>query len=219
MFRCMCCITIWGGDTANRTRQAAKDAANQAKQIAQDAANKVASGTTDLVNKVGDYLRGEADNVVQFYQSAVKTASPLVNEAIAEVAKNLPSEADAKAFGKMLASELIHRGIPQATAMICSALCEALLPEATPMSGQLGSQLGKMLGEQIANKVGDETGYGLRRRRPHKVLLRGGTLLHGVPYPHMTKKTEDRINTHGLTYTHHKGKNGLYKGGSFTTLG
>jgi hypothetical protein len=82
----------------------------------------------------------------------------------------------------------------------------------------MGSQLGKMLGDKLSDKVGEETGYGFRRRRGHRVLIPGGTLYQGIPYPHITPETEGRIRTHGLTFRH-KGENGLYKGGSFGALG
>ena len=143
------------------------------------------------------------------------TTKDSVNQAFAEVASTLPSDADATAFGKQLASALIHQGIPQATAAICGALAEAAFPEGGFVSAQLGSQLGQMLGDKIANEVGNQTGYGLRRRG-HRVLLKGGTLLHGVPYSHILPETHQRIMTHGLAFRH-KGVNGLRKGGSFAS--
>jgi hypothetical protein len=211
-------ITGAANDVGNAIVGVANDAGNAIVNTASDVGNKIASGTTDVVNQIGDSLRGAADNVVSFYQEAASTASPLVNQAIAEVAKNLPSEADAAAFGKQVASALIHQGIPQATAAICGALAEAVFPEGGPVSAQLGSQLGKMLGEKLADKIGEESGYGLRRRRGHLVMVKGGTLLKGVPYPHYTPDTETRIQMRGLAYPH-KGKNGLHRGGSFAPLG
>ena len=176
------------------------------------------NGVSNLVNQIGDSLRGEADKVVSFYQQAASSASPLVNAAIAEVAKSLPSQADATAFGKEIASALIHQGIPAATAAICGALAEAAFPEGGPISAQLGSEVGKALGNKLADEVGKQTGYGLSRRRGHRQLLRGGTLHKGVPYPHFTEHTLERIRTHGLDFRH-KGENGMYKGGSFAPLG
>ena len=176
--------------------------------------NGLVSGVSAIVNQIGDTLRGAADNVVSFYEQAASSTSSAVNESIAEVAKNLPSQADAAAFGKQMASELIHRGIPVATAALCSALCEAAFPEGGPIAGQLGAEVGKALGQKLADEVGNQTGYGIKFRRGHKVLVRGGTLVHGVPYPHYTEQTLERIRTHGLDFRH-KGKNGVHKGGSF----
>jgi len=205
-------------DALDPNKNGVADAFDPNKNGVADAFDPNKNGVAKFVNEIGDSLRGAADNVVSFYQQAASTASPLVNAAIAEVAKNLPSDADAQAFGKQIASALIHQGIPQATAAICAALCEAALPEGGPVSAQLGSQLGKMLGDRIADEVGSQTGYGLRRRRGHRQLLRGGTLHEGVPYPHYTDQTLDRIRTHGLDFRH-KGENGMYKGGSFAPLG
>jgi hypothetical protein len=167
---------------------------------------------------VQDSLKGFGSNVEDFFKSAVSSGNDLVNQAIAGVAQVLPSEADAQTFGTLLLKELVHRGIPEATAYLCGALAEAILPEATPMSGALGKEIGKQLGEQIAGVVEDKTGYGLSRHHGHKVLVRGGTLLHGVPYPHISPETHKRIMTHGLAYKH-KDVNGLHKGGSFAPLG
>jgi hypothetical protein len=172
------------------------------------------NGVADVWYKVEDSLKGFGSNVEDFFKSAVSSGNDLVNQAIAGVAQVLPSEADAQTFGTLLLKELVHRGIPEATAYLCGALAEAILPEATPMSGALGKQIGQQLGQEIAKAVEDKTGYGLRRRRGHRVLLRGGTLHKGVPYPHYTPETEARIRTHGLAFQH-KGENGLRKGGSF----
>ena len=205
-------------DVGNKIASGATDVGNKIVSGSTDVGNTIASGATDVANKIGDTLKGASNNVVGFYQQVASSASPIVNQAIAEVAKSLPSEADAKAFGKQIASALIHQGIPQATATICGALAEGLFPEAGPVAGAMGSQVGKMLGEKLADKVGEETGYGLRRRRGHRVSIPGGTLLHGVPYPHISPETHQRIMTHGLAFKH-KGENGLYKGGSFGALG
>ena len=212
-------------DVGNKIASGATDVGNKIVSGSTDVGNTISSGATDaanravdVANKIGDDLRGQADKIVSFYQQAASTASPIVNAAIDEVSKSLPSEADAKAFGKQIASALIHQGIPQATAALCGAAAEALFPEGGPVAGAMGSQLGKMLGEKLADKIGDETGYGLRRRRGHRVLLRGGTLHKGVPYPDITPETEGRIMTHGLAFRH-KGENGLFKGGSFGALG
>ena len=212
-------------DLGNQIVSKASDVGNTIVGAASDVGNTISSGATDaanravdVANKIGDDLRGQADKIVSFYQQAASTASPIVNAAIDEVSKSLPSEADAKAFGKQIASALIHQGIPQATAAICGAAAEALFPEGGPVAGAMGSQLGKMLGEKLADKIGDETGYGLRRRQGHRVVIPGGTLHKGVPYPIYTPETEARIRTHGLAFRH-KGENGLYKGGSFGALG
>ena len=208
-------------EEAQRVAQQAADAAQQAAQQAADAAKQAAQKAQDdivgVANQIGDSLRGAADNVVSFYQKAASTANSQINQAFAEVAKTLPSQADAVAFGKQLASALIHQGIPQATAAICGALAEAAFPEGGPVSAQLGSQLGQMLGEKLADEVGNQTGYGLRRRhRGHLNLIPGGTLRHGVPSAHISEETRQRIMTHGLAFRH-KGVNGLHKGGSFAS--
>ena len=211
-------ISSGATDVGNKIASGATDVGNKIASGSTNVVDTIASGATDVANRIGDTLKGASNNVVGFYQQVASSASPIVNQAIAEVAKSLPSEADAKAFGKQIASALIHQGIPQATATICGALAEGLFPEAGPVAGAMGSQLGKMLGDKLADKVGEETGYGFRRRRGHRVLIPGGTLYQGIPYPHITPETEGRIRTHGLTFRH-KGENGLYKGGSFGALG
>ena len=178
--------------------------------------NGLASGVTNLVNQIGDSLRGAADNVVTFYQQAASSASSAVNESIAEIAKSLPSDADATALGNEIVKQLIKRGIPQATAILCGTACEALFPEGGPVSYQLGSELGKQLGDKLADITSEKTGYGIHNHRGHRVMVKGGTLRHGVPHPHYTKESLARISTHGLDFRH-KGANGLYTGGSFAS--
>ena len=207
-----------GGDLWGDFVGAVSNTLDPNKNGVADALDPNKNGVSNLVNQIGDSLRGEADKVVSFYQQAASSASPLVNAAIAEVAKSLPSQADATAFGKEIASALIHQGIPAATAAICGALAEAAFPEGGPISAQLGSEVGKALGNKLADEVGKQTGYGLSRRRGHRQLVRGGTLHKGVPYPHFTEHTLERIRTHGLDFRH-KGENGMYKGGSFAPLG
>jgi hypothetical protein len=206
------------GDALDPNKNGVGDALDPNKNGVGDAFDPNKNGVVKLVNEVGDTLRGQADNVVSFYQSAVQTTNNAVNQAIAEVAKELPKSADAEAFGKKIASALIHQGIPQATATLCGSMAIMMFPEGGPVSEQLGAQLGKLIGEQIAEEVGKQTGYGLRRQHGHRVLVRGGTLLHGVPYPHISPETHERIMTHGLAFKH-KSSNGLRKGGSFAPLG
>ena len=182
----------------------------------ENAGNTIANGTTNLINQIGDSLKGEANNVVSFYQQAASTSNDVVNKAIAEVAKNLPSGADAEAFGKQVASALIHQGIPQASAVILGSMCEALLPEGGPISYQIGSEAGKALGNMLADEVGNQTGYGIKLRH-HRIQVKGGQLVHGVPLGIYSEKEKVRIRKKGLDH-HHKGKNGLYAGGSFAPL-
>ena len=155
--------------------------------------NGLASGVTNLVNQIGDSLRGAADNVVTFYQQAASSASSIVNDSIAEIAKSLPSDADVKSFGNEIVKQLIKRGIPQATAILCGTACEALFPEGGPISYQIGSELGKQLGEKLADITGKANGYGIHNHRGHRVMVKGGTLRHGVPHPHYTKESLDHL--------------------------
>ena len=68
---------------------------------------------------------------------------------------NTKKNGTAKFFTKTLPSNLIHKGIPAATA----ALAEIAAPEGGPLSAMAG----KMAGDQIANAVGKSTGMGIKR--------------------------------------------------------
>ena len=210
---------IVGGvnDAVNTVSNGVNGAVNTVVDGGSQVIGQIENTANDLAGKITDITKNMSIDAQNFFYRACTTTKDSVNQAFAEVAKTLPSEADAVAFGKQLASALIHQGIPQATAAICGALAEAAFPEGGPVSAQLGSQLGQMLGDKIADEVGNQTGYGLRRRhRGHLNLIPGGTLRHGVPSAHISEETRQRIMTHGLAFRH-KGVNGLHKGGSFAS--
>ena len=85
------------------------------------------------------------------------------------VAEQFKPGGNAEQLGKLIAKELIHRGIPQATAAICGALAETVFPMAGPIGAQLGSQAGEQLGDLISKEVSKETGYGLPSSRSIRV--------------------------------------------------
>jgi hypothetical protein len=66
----------------------------------------------------------------------------------------------AEDFGKQIASELIHKGIPITASTIAAATATALQP-GNPLSPMLAGYAGEKAGEQLANYVGDQTGYGV----------------------------------------------------------
>jgi hypothetical protein len=66
----------------------------------------------------------------------------------------------AEDFGKQIASELIHKGIPITASTIAAATATALQP-GNPLSPMLAGYAGEKAGEQLANYVGDQTGYGI----------------------------------------------------------
>jgi len=194
-----------------------KDGLTAAEEKAQIAILKGVQTTKDAITDITNTLQGKVNiNTLAFYIQLASSPNPLVNEAIAELVKKLPSQADSIAFGKQLANALIHQGIPQATATICGTLAEGLFPEGGPIAGQIGAQLGQQIGKAIADKVGDETGYGIRLRH-HRIYVKGGDLLNGVPLPIFTEKEKTRIRKHGREH-HHKAVNGLFKGGSYAPL-
>lgn len=51
------------------------------------------------------------------------------------------------------------------------------------------------------------------------IPIKGGQLKNGIPQPMYTERTQDRIQTHGLTSRMSGTKNGLMHGGSFLPLG
>ena len=66
----------------------------------------------------------------------------------------------AEDFGKQIASELIHQGIPITTSTTAAAAAAAAQP-GNPLSPMLAGYAGQKAGEQLANYVGDQTGYGV----------------------------------------------------------
>ena len=66
----------------------------------------------------------------------------------------------AEDFGKQIASELIHQGIPITASTIAAAAAAAAQP-GNPLSPMLAGYAGQKAGEQLANYVGDQTGYGV----------------------------------------------------------
>ena len=68
--------------------------------------------------------------------------------------------------GKVLASELIHKGIPIASAAIGSAVGSL---SANPIGSVAGEAAGAYAGNKLADYVGDKTGYGSSQE--HKQMI------------------------------------------------
>ena len=66
----------------------------------------------------------------------------------------------AEDFGKTIASELIHQGIPITVSTIAAAAAAAAQP-GNPLAPMVGSYAGQKAGEALAGYVGDQTGYGI----------------------------------------------------------
>ena len=161
-----------------------------------DLGDKIADPIRGGIDKISDPIRGAIDQTADFFNTAVSTASPIVSAAFAEVKEQFKPGGTAEQLGKQIASALIHQGIPKALSYTCGALAEVVFPESGPLAGALGSQAGERLGIMIADKLGEQTGYGIRRRRKNNVHVKYGTLVDGVPYPH--KRGGGRIMTDEL---------------------
>jgi hypothetical protein len=66
----------------------------------------------------------------------------------------------AEDFGKQIASELIHKGIPITASTVAAAAATALQP-GNPLSPMLAGYAGEKAGEALAGYIGDQTGYGI----------------------------------------------------------
>ena len=66
-----------------------------------------------------------------------------------------------------------------------------------------------------AKPIGGQNGIFHRPNLP----VEGGAFVHGVPQPHISNSTSERIQTLGLLRHHRGSKNGLIHGGSFLPLG
>jgi len=120
-----------------------------------DVGNKIVSGSQGVINDISPVFAGASKQVQDFFEDPDNQAAAL-------------------ALAKVIASKLIHEGLPLAGSYAGGALADALAagtlqPELVPVAHMLGSQGGKMAGEQLAQLIGDKTGYGIRRRgRPRK---------------------------------------------------
>jgi hypothetical protein len=161
-----------------------------------DLGDKIADPIRGGIDKISDPIRGAIDQTADFFNTAVSTASPIVNAAMNEVKEQFKPGGTAEQLGKQIASALIHQGIPKALSYTCGALAEVVFPESGPLAGALGSQAGERLGNMIADKLGEQTGYGVRRRRKNTIHVKYGTLVDGVPVPN--KRSGGRIMTDEL---------------------
>jgi len=138
-----------------RTNAAADQALNPNKNGLSASVERTNAATDQALNP---NKNGFASSVKNAFQKASKASSV----ATSAIQTAFSPGGSAEQFGKRVASELIHRGVPEATAYACSALAKAAFPAAGPVAGFVGSQAGKQLGTLIANKIGDATGYGLK---------------------------------------------------------
>jgi hypothetical protein len=77
--------------------------------------------------------------------------------------------AEAERFGKQVASELIHKGIPITSGTLGGIAGSTLT--GGPVGGIAGSYLGEMAGKQLADEVGRQTGYGMKRKAKGRGLM------------------------------------------------
>ena len=76
------------------------------------------------------------------------------------VAETFRPGGPAEDFGKQVASELIHQGIPITVSTLAAAAATAAQP-GNPLSPMLAGYAGQKAGEALAGYVGDQTGYGV----------------------------------------------------------
>ena len=76
------------------------------------------------------------------------------------VAETFRPGGPAEDFGKQVASELIHKGIPITVSTLAAAAATAAQP-GNPLSPMLAGYAGEKAGEALAGYVGEQTGYGV----------------------------------------------------------
>lgn len=79
------------------------------------------------------------------------------------VAQAFAPNGSAEQFGKQVASQLIHRGLPIAGQLAGNALGDFLMPETGGLGGFALGQAGKAGGNALGDYIGNETGYGLKK--------------------------------------------------------
>jgi len=162
----------------------------------EDAGNQIQGGFND---KIANPLTDVGNKIVSGSQGVINDISPVfvgASKQVQDFFEDPDNQAKAIALGKVIASKLIHDGLPLAGSYAGGALADALAagtlqPELVPVAHMLGSQGGKMAGEQLADLIGQQTGYGLRRRgRPRK----GKGAENSVPFKMAVK------NNYGFNY-------------------
>jgi hypothetical protein len=121
------------------------------------------------------------------------------------VAKAFAPNGSAEQFGKQVASQLIHRGLPLAGQFAGNALGDFLMPETGGLGGFALGQAGKAGGNALGDYIGKETGYGLKpkrlvkgspeakaymasiRKKAHHKKMKGGL----IPSPHSRSPITD----------------------------
>ena len=92
-------------------------------------------------------------------------------------------------FSRTVPSTLIHRGLPEAGAVL-GGMAGAEL--GGPMGGLAGSQLGRMAGRRLADETGRRTGYGVKKGRGQPIedqqfslsdVAKSGRRLRGMGVP------------------------------------
>ena len=103
---------------------------------------------------------------------------------------------------KNMKDKAITYGIPAITGTLGATAGSSFGPAGTVLGSAAGSYAGKQIADQL-------NGTGIH---PHRIHVKGGNLVRGVPKPVFTRASLDKINTHGLI---HQSVNGLMRGGSF----
>ena len=85
-----------------------------------------------------------------------------ITQTFQPVADVFRPNAEAEQFGKQVASELIHKGLP----IVGSTLggIGGTFATGGPLGGMAGSYAGERIGEELARETGRRTGYGMKRR-------------------------------------------------------
>ena len=146
---------------------------DEAKNYAQDMAKKAiisavtGSGAPRRAGRRGG--RGFFDNL----RNAFDPNRNGVAQAFQPVAQAFAPNGPAEQFGKNVASELIHRGIPLVGSVAGNALGDAL---GGPIAGQILGKAGAYGGEKLGDLIGSKTGYGVKKHAS-KPKKKGGALM------------------------------------------
>lgn len=118
--------------------------------------------------KVGSTVKSLERKAVGGAKKTVASVVKGVNKAADDVVDVAKSK-QTKRVGRQIASTLIKRGIPVATAALGSALASSAAtlsgnPELAPVAGRLGAVAGREGGQQLSEYVTRKTGYGMKGR-------------------------------------------------------
>jgi hypothetical protein len=83
-----------------------------------------------------------------------------ITQTFQPVADVFRPNAEAEQFGKQVASELIHKGLPIAGSTLGGI--GGTFATGGPLGGMAGSYAGERIGEELARETGRRTGYGVR---------------------------------------------------------